>query len=492
MNKISIVCISVYLILAAFLQLPDMNLYDSKRILQLGLFTVIGVTIFINFFQKQKFYTNNPLRNQNFIFSKKIAALILLLGITGFISVLFSIQSGHAALEFLFFFLLLTLIYLISPGRLREHYFLGQAIFITALLYSNIYLIIFFGNYISSYLDPMIIMWPEKLSYTIAYEGIELKGREVLYFVNKRFFNQTQTWTIPVLTGLFLFIFQKRPKDRFLHLLLFLLISFWWMLVFASGGRGTTVSLIASIMVIAILYRKDVFRFIKAWGFTFITGGIFYFLFFRLFSSDGLPMMRSTENYNMRLETWEHALDLWIQNPIFGIGPYYLASMQYMIDGSPWSAHPHNFYIQFLTEWGLIAFLAMSVLLFLAGRIVYNNYTKIGRNSPNRIIYIAVTWSMAAALMHAFISGVMVTPMSQIWFVLIGAWLLGYAKRDLTLENSTSQISYLNYVYVLLLCIILFVIYEDLLTLQSLYTEYMTNYPGDQFFPRFWGQGLFE
>lgn len=492
MHKVFIICISVYLVLAAFLQLPDLNLYDSKRILQLGLFTVIGVMICVSFLQKQKIYTNKPLRNRSFILSKKIVVIISVLGIAGFISVLSSEQISYAALEYLFFFLLLSVMFLMVPGSLRKHYFLGQAIFVTALLYSGLYLVIFFGNYISSYMDPMIIMWPDKLTFTIVLEGAELKGKEVLYFVNKRFFNHTQTWTLPVLTGLLVFLRVKRPQDYILHTLLFLTVSFWWMLVFASGGRGSTVALISSLLIITVLIRKEAYAMIKYGCATFISGGIFYFLFFRLFSADGFPMMRSTENYNMRLESWQHSADLWIQNPFFGIGPHHFSSMQYMIDSAPWSAHPHNFYLQFLTEWGTIAFLAMAVLLYLAGRMVLNNYSKIDKNSPNRIIYISVTWSMAAALIHAFVSGVMITPMSQIWFILIGAWLLGFSMRGSSLKENFSRINYMNFIYLTLLGVVLFLTYEDILTLNSIYSEYMAQYPGDQFFPRFWGQGLFE
>jgi O-antigen ligase len=181
-----------------------------------------------------------------------------------------------------------------------------------------------------------------------------------------------------------------------------------------------------------------------------------------------------------------------MQNPFFGMGPMHFASMQNMIDSIPWSAHPHNFYLQILTEWGIIAFLALAVLLFMAGKMVIRNFSGIVRNSPNRIIYISITWSMAAALIHAFVSGVMVTPMSQVWFILIGAWLLGFSMRGSSSNENFRRINYMSYVYLLLLGAVLFLTYDDILTLKSVYSDYMSQYPDHQFFPRFWGQGLFE
>lgn len=491
MYKATLICISGYLVLGAFLQLPEFNLYDSKRILQMGLFIIIGLYLGASLLRQK----SNPVNFMSAGYpvpSKPVIAAFAVFITSGFISTLFSNRIEYAALEYLYFFLLLSCMFLIIPRSLKKHYLLGKVIFTTALLYSGLYLIIFFGNYISSFMDPMIVMWPEKYSFSIVFEGSELKGREVLYFVNKRFFNHTQTWTLPILTGLLLMLYKKRPQDFILHSLLFLAVSFWWMLIFASGGRGSTVALISSLLIIAILFRKEAVVMIKITGATFISGGVLYFLFFRLFSMDGIPMMRSAKNVNLRLQSWEQASELWMQSPLFGMGPMHFASMQNMIDSIPWSAHPHNFYLQILAEWGVIAFLALAVLFFMAGKMVIMNFSKNKRNSPNRIIYISVTWSMAAALIHAFVSGVLVTPMSQIWFILIGAWLLGISMRESLMKGKFYRINYMRYVYLLLLGLVLFLTYEDILTLKSLYSEYMATYPDDQFFPRFWGQGLFE
>jgi putative inorganic carbon (hco3(-)) transporter len=490
MYKAKVICISGFLVLGAFLQLPEFNLYDSKRILQMGLLIIIGLLAGISLLQKNKSSFFVPAGDP--VPSKPVIAAFAVFIIAGLISTLLSDRIEFAALEYLYFFLLLAAMFMIIPQSLRNHYLIGQVIFATALFYTGLYLIIFFGNYISSFMDPMIVMWPEKYSFSIIFEGSELKGREVLYFVNKRFFNHTQTWTLPILIGLLLMLYKKRPQDFILHSLLFLAVSFWWMLIFASGGRGSTVALISSLLIIAILFRKEAIAMIKIAGATFISGGVFYYLFFRLFSTDGIPMMRSAKNVNLRLQSWEVATELWMQNPFFGMGPMHFASMQNMIDSIPWSAHPHNFYLQILTEWGIIAFLALAVLLFMAGKMVIRNFSGIVRNSSNRIIYISITWSMAAALIHAFVSGVMVTAMSQVWFILIGAWLLGFSMRGSSSNENFRRINYMSYVYLLLLGAVLFLTFEDILTLKSLYSEYMATYPDDQFFPRFWGQGLFE
>jgi hypothetical protein len=121
--------------------------------------------------------------------------------------------------------------------------FFGKVIFLTAVIYTGLYIIIFFGNYIISFIDPMVLLWPNKYDFSIIYDGVEYHGKEILYFVNIRFFNHTQTWTLPVLIGLLTFL-QKKNWDKSIRAILFFLISFWWMLLIASTGRGAMFGII--------------------------------------------------------------------------------------------------------------------------------------------------------------------------------------------------------------------------------------------------------
>jgi putative inorganic carbon (HCO3(-)) transporter len=482
MYKKSLILIGVYLAFAPYLHLPDLTLYDSKRILQLVLFGLVGLLVLSTIIKERvggiKSGTDTYINvHQN------IQLLFFLLSVLGIISVLLSDSVKYAFLEYIFFFLLLSLILLLIPGGKKEHYFLGKVILTLTVTYSGIYVIIFLGNYISSFVDPMIILWPDKYQFTIVMDDIEFRGKEVLYFVHQRFFNHTQTWTLPILLGVLCYL-QNKKKDKIFSYLLLILISFWWMLVLASGGRGTLISILITLCILLIIWRKDVFHLFKNTVFTLASGGLLYYLLYIVIpeATAKAPILRSTDSG--RFSMWEKAIELWLQNPIFGAGPLHYAKI---ID-APYASHPHNFYVQFLSEWGFIAFCILIILLYLLIVNVRTNYTSSIRNKQNQVIYISITWSFLAALVHSFFSGVIHTPMSQIWLVLIVSWLLGFNRTNQAANSILYK--YRKEIFILLTIIVLILTYSDAISLIDHYSEYMNKYPNERFYPRFWNEGL--
>jgi putative inorganic carbon (hco3(-)) transporter len=486
-KKIILFFALIYLTIIPYVTLPDIGYYDSKRIFQIFLFLIIGLFAgksILDF--KDKLYWFEW--SQISLNEKLIYFSFTILFISGYISVLKSYEFSYSYLEFTFFLLLLSVIYVIKPESDREQYRLGIYLILSALFYSIVYLIIFFGNYISSFSDPLLPLWPDRLSYSIIIDGVELKGKEVLFFVHKRFFNHTQTWTLPILIGLLLFYLNKNRKEKVAHIFIFILISFWWMLIFASGARGSFIALFSALLVILLFFRKDVFPFIKTAAGTSMVGGIFYYLFFRVIASDGIPIIRTSDSG--RFQMWERAIDLWLNEPLFGIGPLQYAKI---INSTPYFSHPHNFYIQFLTEWGLIAFVSLVLMLFVFYKMIIGNFKNTHRNPANKIIYIAFVWAITSALIHASLSGVMHTPLSQIWLILICAWLIGHSKT--TNKNSLSKYKNSKYgyiIYLILLIVLISIITNDISSLTSSYEEYLNKYSGHSLYSRFWEQGLFE
>lgn len=482
MKNIPYIIISVYLIFGSYVQLLDFTLYDSKRLFQIGVFISFGILCMIGFFQP-KISLNQHLPS---IKNGYIRYSLVILLISGIISSILSDFLRYAILEYSFTILLLIIILLLAPRTKRSKYNLSKFVFSTALLYSSIYIIIFIGNYITSYIDPMTLIWPNKYHQTIIYDGVEYGGRETLFFVNTRFFNHTQTWTFPLLIGLLAFLKSKKWNKSILTLII-LLISIWWALLLATSGRGATVGILISLLLLFLLFKKDVVPILKYTLITLTLGIVLYFILFILPAGEG-----TTETV-LRIESsrfyrWTGALSVWWVNPLFGIGPMHYAA----IGPSQMVAHPHNFYLQFLSEWGLIAFMAFSALLIIGLRSIYNNIIVTEHQSPNRIIHITFAWSLTAVLIHAFFSGIMHTPMSQMWLIFVVSWLFefkfrGHIKHDPLIHKYFN----LKNIYLVILIIVMILIINDIFHLNEIYQKYQSQYPGNNLYPRFWGQGLF-
>lgn len=486
MNRIILVLLSVFLVLTAYTQLPDLMQYDSKRILQIFILIVAGILVLVSII---KAYLNKDVKSPTTYFevSKPPVVAMAILFLAGLISVFLSTNIQFALLEFTFLFLLLSLAFSIAPRTRNNHYFLGRLILGTALIYSLTYIIIFFGNYISSFLNPMITLWPEKYNFIINVDGKELMGKEVLYFDHKRFFNHTQTWTLPLLVGLTAFYTCKEQK-KLQTILLTVLASFWWMLIFASGGRGSMLSLVLSIGILTMIWGRDLIPFLKFGSISLVFGALHYLIFFKWIPSSNAtsPLLRSSDSG--RLDMWQGALESWLQTPLFGIGPMHYSKLE----SAPFFAHPHNFYIQFVTEWGLFAFIALAFLIGFLVKYIVDNYPDKNQKFQSRFLYISVSWSLSAALIHAFFSGVFHTPMSQLWFVLLISWLLGFNRKKSSVTQFNTFQRYASFIYVVLILIVSLIVYDDVLTIYQGYEEYISNYPESKFYPRFWGQGLFD
>jgi O-antigen ligase len=330
--------------------------------------------------------------------------------------------------------------------------------------------------------SQFVQIWPHKLLVNGDIVNVYADGKELLYFENRRFFNHTQTWTFPLLIGLF--VFFKRSKDyKNFTPLIFIIISLWWMLLYQSGGRGTTLSVFVSAAFLWAVSRKDFTPLVKPLILSSLAGWGFKYLLFDLpFSGSGQAVLRTNNNRTFR---WEGALEVWWKNPWFGIGPGHYGE----IGPTQFVGHPHNYYLQILSEWGVIAFICIAALFFVAASFAWNKFKGTKPGTTNRLNFLVMSWAFVAACCHAFFSGVMHTPLSQMWLVLILAWFIGYYIRENFHMIKTDRVPVLA--YVILLAIVLYIVIPEMLTLPEMYQAYAEQYPGRSLYPRFWGQGLF-
>lgn len=480
MSKFYYIILSLYLIFAPYLRLPGFEYHDSQRIWQLFIISLLSLGFLYQWYLKKP-KTEKLLLN----LSADSTGFYLLVGISvlGLISVFLSEYIEYALLEYSFTFLLVLLVIVLSPISQKGLFNFGRFIYITAIIYASIYVIIFIGNYITSFLDPMVVLWPNKITYSITIGETTLTGKDILYFSNKRFFNHTQTWTFPILLSAIVF-FKKRFRGQFRTevILLYVLTSIWWLLVFASGGRGTLIAVIASSILVLMIFKEEAAEFVKT-CFSTLAAGLGGYLFFYIYLpvKREAPLLRFTDNN--RFDLWLNGLEIWTENPFFGVGPMHYA----VLEGLPEEAHPHNFFIQFLSEWGIFSFIFLAGIIFLFARSIFRLNKSPKLNHSRSIVAIGMYVSMGAALIHSLVSGIMHTPMSQMWFVVILGWLLAWNyKKESRLFNKYI-LSTLLIVLIVTILVLTVPIIDDL---SATYIDYLQKYPDSKLWPRFWGQGL--
>ncbi|WP_172806931.1 O-antigen ligase family protein [Endozoicomonas arenosclerae] len=196
-----------------------------------------------------------------------------------------------------------------------------------------------------------------------------------------------------------------------------------------------------------------------------------------------------------RLELWDVAWHSTVQNPWLGIGPQHFITFMERGPGSP-----HNIFLQWLSEWGVIATLCIVLTLswgalsFLRGLRVRLNEGKL--SLQQQCIQISVLWACVSAMVHAQISGILITPMSQLLMVLVVGYCLSVHNKEGKKGESyvKSSNAFEQVVYCLMNVMILFL---SLAFYMIFYWEFIEGgYPisldGESMAPRFWQNGAFH
>lgn len=135
--------------------------------------------------------------------------------------------------------------------------------------------------------------------------------------------------------------------------LLFLFLAFLSMLM--DGGRSVALSYSIFIITICIFNSKARWSLFTVYIMTWLT----YLLISYFTSLTYFDVKLVRESSSGRYELWSNAYKHWLEHPIIGSGFYQLDSYQNL------SAHPHNLFIQILTETGLVGFLFFSFIIII-------------------------------------------------------------------------------------------------------------------------------
>ncbi|WP_199508895.1 MULTISPECIES: O-antigen ligase family protein [unclassified Psychrobacter] len=198
------------------------------------------------------------------------------------------------------------------------------------------------------------------------------------------------------------YINEKKYKFCYLLFVFLALLA-----VLLDGARSVTIAYTIFIIFVSIIYRSIRWRLTAV----YMSSWLVYLLINYSVSSSKTSVLRVLrESSSGRLDLWTNAYYCWTQHPIIGCGFYQLDYYKNL------SAHPHNFYIQILSETGLIGF---SFLVFAISTII----SRI--NWHYRSSYFAISALIAIGIDLAF-SGVHVYPVTQIALL----WLLIFLLKS--------------------------------------------------------------
>lgn len=243
-------------------------------------------------------------------------------------------------------------------------------------------------------------------------------------FSNRRFFGQVASIIVPLLA----YPLLRGGLSRSAQAALFLLLALWWMLVIASGTRGTWMALIVVAAVLALFAWRASVDWLRIQVCALGLGVLLFwtlFVWLPIWIGLGASLENRLENLaalSGREVLWSLAVALIQENPWVGIGPMHFAAVR-----NDFGAHPHNAVLQLAVEWGVPATLALLLpatvgLLRLLDRLRQNVA------APN-VLLVCLTASLLAASAQSMVDGVIVVPYTQTLLALMAGWALGVYFR---------------------------------------------------------------
>ncbi len=210
-------------------------------------------------------------------------------------------------------------------------------------------------------------------------------------------------WNIRVYNSCLLIIsiftvwfYLAETKYKFVYLL-YLFLAFFAVLL--DGGRSVTLAYSAFMAIIALYYARERLTLIGV----YLASWVAYLVVTYLATAGQDSSLRiARESSSGRLDLWQNAMSCWAEHPIIGCGFYQLNKYPHL------SAHPHNLFIQVLSETGLIGFGFLLVIIYsIAKRISWD----MKRNAFVIAALLAVTIDMSLSGIHIY----PVTQMALLW-----------------------------------------------------------------------------
>lgn len=410
-----LVCLGAFVVLAPSIHLfPAESLYDGKRLMQL--LVLGGVYVWLLAYPPAQRAWLSVYRQSRWQ-SRWGTTFIVLLGL---LSAFFAPVPRYALLEVFYFVLLFGVIVLVAALYQAQPALADRVVIGLVLTSVGLYTLRFVVGY-TAYLVTDIGMWPAGGTG----------------FDHIRFFNQFQTWTLPLLV----IPLVMTGSGKLVRVLSASLATIWWSLLIASGGRGTTLAVVCAIVCVVLVFRKCAWPYVRAQGLTLAGGIVCYLvLFVVLGQTESALTQRALTTDSERFLLWNDAVEMIEQAPWLGVGP-----MQYAYyHPSDLNAHPHNLALQIAAEWGVpAAILLGSLILWGLGAWIRHSLRhahSVLRQHQKIGIHVAITAALLAGCGHALLSGMHIMPVPQMMAVLIVGWAWGlYYKHRSNMRRPSAM-----------------------------------------------------
>lgn len=191
--------------------------------------------------------------------------------------------------------------------------------------------------------------------------------------------------------------------------LVFALLVSVILLMLVIDNRGVLVSMALVSIFWALWQNKNVLVVTVLAGFIAFAIYLVLIQFAEVVSVD--DQVRGLLSSAGRGQLWLESFRMWRENLWFGIGPYMFALDSSLGNG----AHPHNLYLQLLSEWGGLAFSALSVVFLYA----FYNALIVVKIARDNVMLTGSFLGVLEGVLHSGLSGVLVMPLSQTIFVIL-------------------------------------------------------------------------
>ncbi len=237
-------------------------------------------------------------------------------------------------------------------------------------------------------------------------------------FSNIRFYGQFLVWTVPFCTAAL--ATYKPTRWRWLALNI---LALSWSMAYLSGTRSFFIAMLASILITLWLTPTVWKRYVQ-WLFITAAVGVVYYAILVLWLPEiintpepetlaSYSVHRELTHSNGRFDIWLHTLQQTWEHPWFGLGPMMTAETGFFKT----EAHPHNYWIQWVSEWGIPFTLLLS--LFLGYQLWCWRQAMQTKASERQLFALPAVASLGAAATAGLFDGLMVMPISLAYMTLI-------------------------------------------------------------------------
>lgn len=319
-------------------------------------------------------------------------------------------------------------------------------VIITSILFRNkkhlkiaLYFIAFTGFAISLFGIMQYLSWNGKIYWTIPISS----GAPFGPFINHNHFAAFANMTVLPLLALVLYQYKEyvrikawRGKDGYI---LFLSLVITIMAIFISGSRGGVVSLIAGVIVMLFILRREgevkVNLFLLSIILSSVTG--LFFIINRWEVLDTLSsLLTAHEDISLlyRLKGWEAAMQIFKDFPVAGTGMGTFSDIFLVYRPESMLTtfrHAHNEYMQFMTEGGWVGLLLVLIpLVYFVMK--FNPVIRDDYDRELRYVRTGIFSCMIALLIHNTLEFNMRVPANAYLFsFMLGLYLTLFDKKSI-------------------------------------------------------------